>query len=150
MTDFIIRYWIEVFFGLIVAGIGYFVRHHWKLFKKDMIRHNEENNDMLLSEISIKIDASQKKTEQSMEDLKNDVAEIKSQNEDTRNGVLEIFRPQFVARCQKLLEPEHVITADEWVSISEAHDLYNQLGGNHKGDTLFEAVSFKFKKQIKA
>jgi len=47
------KYWLEVLFGFIVAGIGIFFKYFWKLVKQDREQH-EKN---LLSAISEKMDS---------------------------------------------------------------------------------------------
>lgn len=64
-----------------------------------------------------------------------------------QKGLLYILRRSYFEDCEALLNPEHHITFEEFRSISEDHDLYNQLGGNHQGDILFEAIEDKYHKQ---
>ena len=35
------KYWFEVLFGFIVAGIGVFFRYFWKLVKSDREQHEQ-------------------------------------------------------------------------------------------------------------
>ena len=41
MIDFIVKYWVEVLFGLICGGIAFTVRHHIKLIIEEKKRQNE-------------------------------------------------------------------------------------------------------------
>lgn len=41
MHEFIIEYWIEFLFGLIISGMGVFLRHYYKLYKNE--QKNVEN-----------------------------------------------------------------------------------------------------------
>ena len=42
LLDFIVKYWVEVLFGLICGGIGFSIRHHVKLIIEEKKRQNEE------------------------------------------------------------------------------------------------------------
>ena len=41
LIDFIVKYWVEVLFGLICGGIAFTVRHHIKLIIEEKKRQNE-------------------------------------------------------------------------------------------------------------
>lgn len=60
-------------------------------------------------------------------------------------GLLSVQRREFEANCRNLLNPEHNITLDEFQQITDDHDIYNKLGGNHSGDQLFSLVEEKAK-----
>ena len=49
----------------------------------------------------------------------------------------------FKSDCRRLLDENHEITLDEWEEIDADHEAYNGLGGNHRGDELFELVKKK-------
>ena len=40
-------------------------------------------------------------------------------------------------------EYQDSIPASEWSEIEETHKVYNQLGGNHTGDRLYEEMKHK-------
>jgi hypothetical protein len=63
-------------------------------------------------------------------------------------GVLNIQGRDFKKACRELLDPNHNITEEEYEEISHDHDVYNKLGGNHNGDTLFEAVKAKYQNHL--
>ena len=65
-----------------------------------------------------------------------------------RNDVLVIEGAYFRAECRKLLAKEHTITQEEFNTITLQHDAYNNLGGNHEGDMLFEMVREKHRDQL--
>ena len=47
MIDFIVKYWVEVLFGLISGVIAFIVRHHFKLIVKDRKRHETDLLDSI-------------------------------------------------------------------------------------------------------
>lgn len=65
-----------------------------------------------------------------------------------RISVLAIWGKQFKGFCKELLEEEHQITLEEYRKCCEEHDLYNGLGGNHDGDTLFSLVTTKYEANL--
>lgn len=68
--------------------------------------------------------------------------------DNVRGDVLTIEGAQFRAECRKLLERGHIITQEEFNTITLEHDAYNNLGGNHEGDMLFEMVREKHRDQL--
>lgn len=63
-------------------------------------------------------------------------------------GLLSVQRRTFREDCERLLSPDHTITLDEFQQITNDHDIYNALGGNHNGDQLFHLVEEKMKNHI--
>jgi len=60
--------------------------------------------------------------------------------------VLSIEGAYFKSECRKLLDPKHIMTQEEFDTITIEHGAYNGLGGNHEGDMLYELVKEKQKK----
>ncbi len=54
-----------------------------------------------------------------------------------RNGLLAVQGHEFRNKCRKLLAQEE-IKPEEYEQLESDHIAYNGLGGNHKGDSLFE------------
>lgn len=63
-------------------------------------------------------------------------------------GLLSVQRRTFKEDCERLLDPNHIITLDEFQQITNDHDIYNALGGNHNGDQLFALIEEKVKHHI--
>ena len=63
-------------------------------------------------------------------------------------GLLSVQRRTFKEDCERLLDPNHVITLDEFQQITNDHDIYNALGGNHNGDQLFALIEEKVKHHL--
>ena len=62
-----------------------------------------------------------------------------------KQGILALYKKEFLNHGKELLEPNHIITYDEYVDYSAQHKLYNELGGNHEGDEQFDLVTGKYK-----
>ena len=65
-----------------------------------------------------------------------------------KSDVLTIEGAYFRSECRRLLQKEHTITQEEFDTITLEHGAYNNLGGNHEGDMLFEMVKEKHKEQL--
>lgn len=63
-------------------------------------------------------------------------------------GLLSVQRRTFKEDCERLLDPNHIITLDEYQQITNDHDIYNALGGNHNGDQLFALIEEKVKNHL--
>lgn len=130
MGEWIARYWLEVLFGIVLAVLAWGGKRLVKFYiqqlhdslddvKTEIMKYVKEHNDM---------------QDKSLEDL--------------RAGLLSMQRPVFKERCHNLLASDHKITVDEMERITKDHEAYKGLGGNHEGDTLFELVVEKAKKDI--
>ena len=64
-----------------------------------------------------------------------------------QKGLLYILKRSYFEDCEKLLDPEHVITYEEFSSISDDHALYKEFGGNGRGDENFELIKAKYHEQ---
>lgn len=60
-----------------------------------------------------------------------------------KKGLLAVQGHEFRNKCRRLLAQD-VITPDEYEQLESDHMAYNGLGGNHKGDSLFEQVTIKY------
>lgn len=65
-----------------------------------------------------------------------------------KQAMLSFHAEKFKKWCDRLLDPSHVITLEDFELISHEHTIYNSLGGNHDGDTKFELVELKAKKDL--
>lgn len=66
-----------------------------------------------------------------------------------KEGMLSVEGRAFRNECRKLLEPNHIITINEYEALLGEHVTYNKLGGNHEGDGLFSMVEAKYQNQLK-
>jgi len=55
----------------------------------------------------------------------------------------------FYDECRRLLDPNHVITLDEYEQFNKDYEAYKALGGNHRGDILYKSVVVKFEESLK-
>lgn len=52
MGEFILKYWVEVLFGIVVTGGGFLLKHHFKLFKESLDNKMEDRDDKLLDKVA--------------------------------------------------------------------------------------------------
>ena len=138
LLDFVIKYWVEFAFGLIVTGGGYFVRRYLKMKEDEQNRERSKFYDNFKKDIFIKYDEIKKESE-------NGDLELQKQLDLLRKGILSLQKKEFFKECQALLEEDHELTLDEYQQCIEDHDAYNGLKGNHRGDSLFALVEEKAK-----
>ena len=138
LLDFVIKYWVEFAFGLIVTGGGYFVRRYLKMRENEQSRERAKFYDNFKKDIFIKYDEIKKESE-------NGDLELQKQLDLLRKGILSLQKKEFFKECQALLEEDHELTLDEYQQCIEDHDAYNGLKGNHRGDSLFALVEEKAK-----
>lgn len=151
------KYWLEVLFGFIVAGIGVFFKYFWKLVKQDREQHDRN----LVEQIGKKMDDQHQNIIEIMDQrdvtfkeedkrIHEEIDELKDDFKIMKGGILSIQGRDFKADCRMLLQPDHIITLSEYESIIEEHEVYKSLGGNHEGDALFTMVQQKYGEQIKS
>ena len=80
--------------------------------------------------------------------LQGQISEMSSELGFLKAGLLSIQGKEFRENCRKLLADDHEITLDEWEEIDADHEAYNGLGGNHKGDHLYELVKKKAERTL--
>lgn len=132
MLEFILKYWIEFLFGLVIAGGGFIIKRTLKSYKQERADEKKE----FLKEIQKEIQAEFVRSDKKETELQNEIKILK-------NGLLSIQGRTFKSNCKKLLEEDHEISLEEYEEITKDHDAYNSLGGNHNGDQLYQLVRQK-------
>lgn len=181
ISALIIKYWVELFLGGIVAGVGIFMKRYIKLEKEERQRSQDayyktltdkiqQENQNMINSLALEHEAIRKLSEERYNNIQNEVDEAmaegrkESKADDAvlqqqihtlsdemgylKAGLLSLQGKEFRADCRRLLEDGHEITLDEWEEIDADHEAYNGLGGNHKGDSLFELVRKKVEKTL--
>lgn len=147
MLDFIAKYWLEVIFGFIVAGMGIAMKRLQKLYKDaKSSQHNKEKEEML-KEVDLKISQQNERMEKADAELTEKISRIEGNMDLMMQGMLSVQGQGFRSTCRRLLEPSHTISVEEFEQITADHATYNKLGGNHVGDALFQQVEYKFRNQ---
>ena len=166
MGEFILKYWVEFLFGIVVTGGGFLLKHHFKLFKESLDHKMENRDDKLLDKVAKLLAASNKTIQESIDklrsdtqddidgvyvelvDLKDDIKNVCKDVESIRRGVLDIQGPQFKAKCKEVLQDSHQITVDEWLALKKEYEIYTGRGGNSDGSELYNLVHEKYSKHL--
>lgn len=159
MLDFIIKYWLEVAFGLVCGAIAWLAKKYIAMSKIE----KENHETAIITTIQEKMDDQYDKTQEQMNTcynrLNNKITEFIEESREAdkqmtnnintiKGDVLTIEGAYFRSECRRLLEKDHVITQEEFNTITLEHGAYNSLGGNHEGDMLFEMIKEKHQKQL--
>lgn len=166
MGEFILKYWVEVLFGIVVTGGGFLLKHHFKLFKESLDHKMEDRDDKLLDKVAKLLAAGNKTIQESIDklrsdtkddidgvyvelvDLKDDIKDVRKDVESIRRGVLDVQGPQFKAKCKEVLQDSHEITIDEWLALKKEYEIYAGMGGNSDGSELYKLVHEKYSKHL--
>ena len=140
--EWILKYWLQVLFGLICAGVALSYKRikAWRATAKEVEAEKLKNS--IVKDLAVKLEECSKRSDENDKALREELKEV-------RAGVLAMQGDLFRTKCKELLKDEHFISLEEYENISNDHDAYNGLGGNHVGDELFKLVKIKFESQAK-
>ena len=148
MLDFIVTYWLEFLFGLIAALVTFLIKQYYTLQKKVHNQQRDNFEEEIIEAINNPLKKEQEKTNKEIASVKEEILKVHKSTDILKSGLLNVQRKNFMEFCYFLLEPDHIITKEEYEDIEEDHDVYNALDGNHKGDELFRVVSEKYFNQF--
>lgn len=138
--EWILKYWLQVLFGLICAGVALFYKRikAWRATAKEVEAEKLKNS--IVKDLAVKMEECSRRSDENDKALRDELKEV-------RAGVLAMQGDLFRNKCRALLKDDHVITLEQYENISEDHAAYNGLGGNSIGDELFNLVKVKFENQ---
>ena len=132
MLEFVLKYWIEFLFGLVIAVGSFMIKRTLQSYRQERADEKESLLDGIKAEIRAEFERSNKKENELAEQIKV-----------LKAGLLSIQGRTFKSNCRRLLDPDHEISLEEYEEITKDHDAYNSLGGNHNGDQLYMLVRKK-------
>lgn len=145
MYEFVTEYWLAFIFGLAAAAITWIIKRYFTLRQTMEAEHREA----FKQEIKESLKESFKETyDESLQPINERLEKIESKLVANTEGTLKLYKKDFYAECEELLRPEHKITVIEYDGCCKDHDVYNNMGGNDTGDSLFEKVNNKFKQSM--
>lgn len=148
MIDFIVKYWVEFLFGLIISGATVV----YNFISRQIKKNRQEQFDSQLDTLYVKITDSfnEKMTSLQEEDkhINNRIDQLHNDLEVMRDGILSLHRRRFVDDCRKLLNQESEITQEDYERLKREHRTYNALGGNHEGDEMYNLFLKKYEAQL--
>ena len=110
MFDFILKYWVEFAFGLLVAGGGWFIKRYFDLERMRRQKEQDEFYDKIKGEINKEHENSQR-DDVALHDEMNTFTSVLTS---LKRGLLSVQGRQFKADCKKLLSEDHIISFDEY------------------------------------
>lgn len=158
MLDFIVKYWLEVAFGLVCGAVAWLAKKYVTMSKTE----KENHETAIITTIQKKMDDQYDKTQEQMDAcynrLEDKISDFVKQSEEEdekiyqkignlEDGILSLQGQQFKESCHQLLDQKEPITFFQYDKLMTEHKTYNKLGGNHDGDELFHLVSLKYEKQ---
>lgn len=148
MIDFIVKYWLQVFFGLLASGIGVIARHYYRKYKKAIQCQKSKEQEALEKMIDEKITPAIQDITNRINNLETEfIKRMESNDKENailRDGLLSIQGESFKHRCRVLLEENHEVTELEWLQLETDYAAYEKLGGNGQGHELYNAVAHKY------
>lgn len=155
MPEFILKYWVEVVFGLIVSGLSFACRRYWKLWRTEQQYQKTEEQKAFYDGILEKIDERFEKIDERFEEMNNRITALDNkveknvqtsdaQQEILKEGLLSVQGNNFKRQCKALLDPTHKISETEWLQHQIDFEAYERLGGNDDGHDLHNAVAHKY------
>ena len=148
MLEFIAKYWLEFVFGLLATGLLAWIKHDIKAYKQIQMQNRKEFQEQIETNFDAKLQATVDDLQITDQTFRADLDSVHASLETITVGLLSVQGKAFREQCRKLLDPSHVITLDEYEQLVEDHDAYNELGGNHRGDQLFDAAKIKYHAQF--
>lgn len=155
MLDIIAKYWLEFALAIVSSGLTYFVRHYYKLYKKEkenkykglideikeMVKQNTKETERLLAEQEIR-------SKKDDDEIYKHIDELKAEFNTLKDGLLSLHRANFLDECRPLLEEGRTINLWEYEHILKEYQTYKNLGGNDRGDAMFRLVESKYKNSL--
>lgn len=132
MLEFVLKYWIEFLFGVVIAVGSFMIKRTLQSYRQERADERESLMQSIKAEIRAEFERSNKKENELAEQIKV-----------LKAGLLSIQGRTFKSNCRRLLDPDHEISLEEYEEITKDHDAYNSLGGNHNGDQLYMLVRKK-------
>lgn len=152
MIEWIIKYWVEVAFGLVVAGASICIKKIWSMYKKEKAGRETRVHESLvadfkklLSETTLEITTTVNNNNLHLQDQ---IDKITKDQGTLKNGMLCLQGDYFKKKCKRYLDASHKITEDEYLHLCNEYDTYKTLGGNSNGDRLFGLCEDKVKKAV--
>lgn len=153
VLDIFIKYWVQWLCGLIATGVALWAKHVIKLEKESVNKTKAERmkeiREEIVDELTEKIKKVEQKSDENDRIMKEEIEVLSNNVENLTIGVLSLQGKQFRDECIQLLNPEHIVTVDEYEQFEEDYVAYKGLGGNHTGDALHGRVVEKFNNNIK-
>lgn len=155
--EILTEYGIEIFFGLVSAGLLAYCKHLWSQ-KQELQKRKEEDmtrlhRQMILDEIEplveeihrVKASLDQKvndlrhEADQTHTNMYKDLELVTKKNDKNLALIINSYKFRFIQLCKTHLRDGY-ITQDSFDQITEMFKLYSGLGGNGQAEEYYEKV----------
>lgn len=155
--EILTEYGLEIFFGLVSAGLLAYCKHLWAQ-KQELAKRKEEDltrlhRQMILDEIEpiieelkrIKdslqgsIDTLRREADNTHANMYKDLEIVTKKNDKNLELIVNSYKFRLIQLCKTHLRDGH-ITQDEFDQVTEMYKLYHGLGGNGQAQDYYERV----------
>lgn len=157
IMEILTEYGLEIFFGLVSAGLLAYCKHLWSQ-KQELAKRKEEDltrlhRQMILDEIEPIIE----ELKRVKDEMKNEVTTLRSEADKTHANmykdlevvtkkndknlelIINSYKFRLIQLCKTHLRDGY-ITQDEFDQVTEMYKLYHGLGGNGQAQDYYERV----------
>lgn len=155
--EFVIKYWIQVLFGLIVTIIAARykkIKAWWKEISDDKEKKKQEGRMLeiraCVDELKPMLEDIAKQSAEGDAALRAEMNTLAAEVSILKGGMLTIQGESFKSKCRRIIEDIEsgkIVTFKSYESLRQDHNAYNALGGNSDGDELFEIATHKYEHQ---
>ena len=150
--EIITKYWIEWICGIFALALTVGFKHYLKLQRRDWNRKVNEVKEKAKTEVITKLEeeigAVREESRAGDAKISAELECLSISQENITAGLLSLQGKQFRETCLFLLQPDHLITFDEYEQFEQDYLAYKALGGNHYGDALHDRVVERYSRQI--
>lgn len=155
--EILTEYGLEIFFGLVSAGLLAYCKHLWSQ-KQELAKRKEEDltrlhRQMILDEIEpiieelkrIKdnlqgsIDTLRREADNTHSNMYKDLELVTKKNDKNLELIINSYKFRLIQLCKTHLRDGY-ITQDAFEQITEMYKLYHGLGGNGQAQDYYERV----------
>lgn len=155
--EILTEYGLEIFFGLVSAGLLAYCKHLWAQ-KQELAKRKEEDltrlhRQMILDEIEpiieelkrIKdnlqgsIDTLRREADNTHANMYKDLEIVTKKNDKNLELIINSYKFRLIQLCKTHLRDGY-ITQDEFDQVTEMYKLYHGLGGNGQAQDYYERV----------
>ena len=155
--EILTEYGLEIFFGLVSAGLLAYCKHLWSQ-KQELAKRKEEDltrlhRQMILDEIEpiieelkrIKdnlqgsIDTLRREADHTHADMYKDLELVTKKNDKNLELIINSYKFRLIQLCKTHLRDGY-ISQDEFDQVTEMYKLYHGLGGNGQAQDYYERV----------
>lgn len=155
--EILTEYGLEIFFGLVSAGLLAYCKNLWSQ-KKELEKHKEEDmtrlhRQMILDEIEpitaelvriknelqTNINTLRSEADNTHANMYKDLELVTKKNDKNLELIINSYKFRLIQLCKTHLRDGY-ITQDEFDQVTEMYKLYHGLGGNGQAQDYYERV----------